>query len=63
MVRMTAGLRIWVAGTLAAFAAVCAQAADLKACKDVYEKESKEILQAFQPGARCSKFSGQAQMA
>ena len=47
--RMTAGLRIWVAGTLAAFAAVYGQAADLKTYKDVYEKESKEILQAFQP--------------
>ncbi len=51
--RMTAGLRIWVAGALAAFGAVCGQAADLKTYKDVYEKESKEILQAFQP-----KFDG-----
>ncbi len=54
--RMTAGLRTWVArslAALAAFAAVCGQAADLKTYKDVYEKESKEILQAFQP-----KFDG-----
>ncbi len=50
---VTAGLRIWLAGALAAFAAACAQAADLKTYKDVYEKESKEILQAFQP-----KFDG-----
>ncbi len=53
MIRMTAGLRIWIAGALAAFGTVCGQAADLKTYKDVYEKESKEILQAFQP-----KFDG-----
>ncbi len=53
MIRMTAGLRTWVAGALAAFAAVCGQAADLKTYKDVYEKESGQILQSFQP-----KFEG-----
>ena len=51
--RMTAGLRIWVAGALVAFAAVCVQAADLKTYKDVYQKESGQILQSFQP-----KFEG-----
>ncbi len=49
----TAGLRIWLVGALAAFAAVNGQAADLKTYKDMYEKESKEILQTFQP-----KFDG-----
>ncbi len=53
MIRMTAGLRIWVSGALAAAAAVCGQAADLKTYKDVYEKESGQILQSFQP-----KFEG-----
>ncbi len=53
MIRMTAGLRIWISGALAAVAAVCGQAADLKTYKDVYEKESGQILQSFQP-----KFEG-----
>ena len=43
--KMKMGLRIWVAGTLAAFAAVCGQATDLKAMKGIYEKNTEEITQ------------------
>lgn len=51
--RMTAGLRMWVAGVLAVFATVCGQAQDLKTLKVVYEKNSEEIRGGFQP-----KFDG-----
>jgi hypothetical protein len=40
---------MWVAGALAALATVCGQAQDLKTCKDVYQKNSEEILQSYQP--------------
>jgi len=46
---MTVGLRTWVVGTLAAFAAVCGQAQDLKSLKGIYEKNAEEIRAGFQP--------------
>jgi formylglycine-generating enzyme required for sulfatase activity len=53
LMRMTAGLRICVAGALAVFGVVCGLAADLKTYKDIYEKNTEEIRGGFQP-----KFDG-----
>jgi formylglycine-generating enzyme required for sulfatase activity len=50
---MTAGLRTWVVGALAAFVAVCAQAQDLKDMKGLYENNAEVIRSGFQP-----KFDG-----
>ena len=47
--RMTAGLRMWVVGALAAFAAVSLEAQDLKSLKGIYEKSAEEIRGVFQP--------------
>lgn len=51
--RMMTGLRMWVAGALAVFVAVYAQAQDLKTYKGIYEKNTEEIRGGFQP-----KFDG-----
>ena len=51
--KMTAGLRIWVVGTLTALAAVSGQGQDMKTYKGIYEKNSEEIRGNFQP-----KFDG-----
>ncbi len=45
MMRMTAGLRIWAAGALAAFGTMCGQAQDLNTLKGLYEKNTEEIRQ------------------
>ena len=47
--RMTAGLRIWVVGALAVFAAVFGQAQDLKSLKGIYEQNEEEIRDVFEP--------------
>ncbi len=51
--RMTAGLRIWAAGALAAFGTVFGQAQDLKTVKGIYENNAEAIRSGFQP-----KFDG-----
>ncbi len=51
--RMTSGLRIWIAGALAVFLAMCGQAQELKTMRGIYEKNSEEIRGGFQP-----KFDG-----
>ncbi len=51
--RMTAGLRMWAAGALAAFGTVCGQAQDLKTVKGIYENNAEAIRSGFQP-----KFDG-----
>ena len=51
--RVTAGFRMWVAGALVAFGAVCGQAQDLKTYKGICEKNSAEIRSGVQP-----KFDG-----